>query len=105
MWLQPTNAAMPKSTAKACMASSPFDLRVVMVLAAGAGAAGAEPNTRDGPAAPPAPAAPRPPPAGGNPSPPPAAPVVAATPAMTVERARGECWMKLEADKKASRDL
>jgi hypothetical protein len=24
---------------------------------------------------------------------------------MTVERARGECWMKLEADRKAPRDL
>jgi hypothetical protein len=34
--------------------------------------------------------------------PPPAPPPTAA---MTVERARGECWMKLEADRKAPRDL
>ena len=82
-------------------------MRVLAVLAAGGLAACAESNTQDaGALAAAPPTAPRPTPAGRNTTPPPVAPpVVAAAPGMTVERARAECWMKFESDKKAPRDL
>jgi hypothetical protein len=37
--------------------------------------------------------------------PPPPAPPPTQTATLTIERARGECWMKLDADRKAPRDL
>src|SRR5262249_55427483 len=60
------------------------------------------------PAAPAAtsPAAPRVAPAGRNTSAPYAPPPApATTPRLSIEAARGECWMKLESDRKAPRDL
>ena len=80
-------------------------VRVVVVVAAAALTACAQSTATDGSLAE-APAA-RPTAAGRNtypPPPPPPAPPPTQT-AMTVERARGECWMKLESDKKAPRDL
>ena len=59
-------------------------------------------------------AAPAPPPASsprltyqgrGTVSTPPPPPVVAQAPALTIEQARGECWMQAERDKKNARDL
>jgi hypothetical protein len=100
-------------------------LRVLILLGAAAVAACADTSGQDGSlasVAPPtssaapaggpapdagsAPAAPRVAPAGRNTSapyaPPPAPPT---TPRLSVEAARGECWMKLESDRKARRDL
>jgi len=62
--------------------------------------------TAPSPAAPDAASAPRVAPAGRNtsaPYSPPPAP--ATTPRLSIEAARGECWMKLESDRKAPRDL
>lgn|SRR5262245_7132258 len=44
-------------------------------------------------------------PAGRNTSAPYAPPPAPATPRLSIEAARGECWMKLEKDRKAPRDL
>ncbi|MFL5000082.1 MAG: hypothetical protein ACJ8DY_06825 [Xanthobacteraceae bacterium] len=80
-------------------------LRVAVVIAAAALTACAQSTATDGSLA-------EVPPPAARPSasarttympPPPAPPTQTA--AMTVERARGECWMKLEADRKAPRDL
>ena len=78
-------------------------LRAAVVVATLAVAACAE-STPDGPVA----AAPAARPAAGartNYLPPAPPPVVASTPVMSVEKARSDCWMKLEADKKAPKDL
>lgn len=100
-------------------------MRALLVLAAGAMTGCAESGPADGslaaaaataPAAGPAPApaaapeaaaaTPRPTAAGRNMFPPPPAPPAPAPAATrTVETARAECWMKLEADRKAPRDL
>src|SRR5262249_26125856 len=78
-------------------------VRVVVVVAAAALTACAQSTATDG--TPAEATAARPTAAGRNtyPPPPPAPPPTQT--AMTVERARGECWMKLESDKKAPRDL
>src|SRR5215470_15859865 len=78
-------------------------LRAAVVVAAVTVAACAD-STPDGPVATPPAARP----AAGprtNYLPPAPPPVVASTPVLSVERARAECWMKLEADKKAPKDL
>ena len=38
-------------------------------------------------------------------TPPPAPPVVAQAPALTIEKARAECWMQADRDRKNARDL
>ncbi|MFL4983815.1 MAG: hypothetical protein ACJ8EN_09545 [Xanthobacteraceae bacterium] len=82
-------------------------LRVAVVIAAAALTACAQSTATDGSLAEAPPPAARPSASARTtyapPPPPPAPPIQTA--AMTVERARGECWMKLEADRKAPRDL
>ena len=83
-------------------------------LSASASAAASAPAA-EAPAEPPRAAAPSPPPApapkltyqgrGLVALPPPSPPTVAQAPVMTIEKARGECWMQLDRDKKAPRDL
>lgn len=89
----------------------PILLRALVIGAAAASAACAETNAQDAaavaamePAA--SAATPHPTATGRNAVPPPAESIVAeAAPAYTIEKARAECWMKLEADRKAPRDL
>ena len=82
--------------------------RVLVVAAAGAlvaCAGSSPPDASSAAASATAPAAaPRPPPAGRNTSPPATPAPVVAGPQTTIN-ARADCWMKLEADKKAPRDL
>jgi hypothetical protein len=82
---------------------APF--RATLVVAAAALTACAQSTATDGSLAEAPPPAARPS-AGGRamylPPPPPTTTQMAT---MTVEKARGECWMKLEADRKAPRDL
>jgi hypothetical protein len=83
-------------------------LRAIVVLAAAALTACAQSTATDGSVAeapPPAVRAPAPAARGTYmPPPPPPAPPPTQT-AMTLERARGECWMKLEQDRRGPRDL
>jgi hypothetical protein len=68
----------------------------------------APPASSTAPATAPAPAAPSAPrvaPAGRNTSAPYAPPAPPPTPRLSIQAARGECWMKLESDRKAPRDL
>jgi hypothetical protein len=87
-------------------------VRVLALLAAASLAACASSSQEESLSA--AAAAPAPPPVGPRPTaqgrnmfapPPPAPQVVAQAPGLTVEKARGECWMQLDRDKKTARDL
>jgi hypothetical protein len=81
---------------------APLRAAVVLVAAALTGCA----QSADGSLAEAPPPAARPS-AGGRATylPPPPAPPPTQTATLTVEKARGECWMKLDADRKAPRDL
>ena len=98
--------ALAACAASSTQEGSPAAASADASAAAPAVTAAVPPATAAAPAAPAAPPAPRTPPAGRNTSSPYTPPPVAeASTAMTIERARGECWMKLESDKKAPRDL